>query len=344
MAAGAVQVDAPARVLMSSGHDGEIRAALATSEPGKAVVREMDAFLTRFGYLAANGTDFTEPRWSEDPTLAWRALGRLVEASVRPGTERGETESAAAARDRAHAAVRARLGPVSRAWFSRLLDSTTAYIDRRERLSAAMTEDAHQARRLYLAIGEQLVDRGDLRLRDDVFLLYFDELLALGSGRLEAVVTRARIAARRAELQADAAIDPPETFWGDHPPLDASAVDPADTLTGIPGSAGIVQGYACVIRDPADAPASLSMEHVLVVPFTDAGWMPLFASIGGVVAECGGQLSHTAIVAREYGLPTVVGVPRATRIIRDGQPVAVDGTRGIVYLKHLWPQVHQEEE
>jgi rifampicin phosphotransferase len=343
MAAGAAHVDAPARTRMKSGHDREIREALAESEPGQAVIQEMDAFLSRFGFLATNGTDFTEPRWSEDPTLAWRALARQVEALARPGAERRETEPAATARDRARAAVRSRLGPLSRAWFNRLLNSTAAYIDRRERLSAAMTEDAYQARRLFLAIGERLVGRGDLRLRDDVFLLYFDELRSLSEGRLEPVVARARIGGRRAELDADAAMEPPETFRGEHPPLDTSAVDTSDALTGIPGSAGIIQGYACVIHDPADAPGSLSAQHVLVVPFTDAGWMPLFASVGGVVAECGGQLSHTAIVAREYGLPTVVGVARATRVIRDGQPVTVDGTHGVVYLKHLRPPVRPEE-
>ena len=176
-----------------------------------------------------------------------------------------------------------------------------------------------------------------------MFLLYFDELRALAEGRLEPVVARARVGERRAELAADAAIDPPETFWGEHPPLSPRDVDPGEVLTGIPGCAGVVQGYACVVHDPAAAPASLSSQHVLVVPFTDVGWMPLFASVGGVVAECGGQLSHTAIVAREYGLPTVVAVPRATQVIRDGQPVTVDGTRGVVYLKHLRPQVSQEE-
>jgi pyruvate,water dikinase len=341
--AAAAQMDAPARALMNSRYDREIREALARSEPGKAVIREMDAFLARFGYLAANGTDFTEPRWSEDPTLAWRTLGRLVGAPVPPRLERSETDPAAAARERARAAVRARLGPLSRAWFNRLLDSTVAYIDRRERLSSAMTEDAFQARRVFLAIGGHLAARGDLRAVDDVFLLYFDELLALGEGRLEPVVARARVSARRAELAADALIEPPETFRGEHPPLDTAAVESADVLTGIPGSAGTIQGYACVVHDPAAAPASLSAQHVLVVPFTDFGWMPLFPSVGGIVAECGGQLSHTAIVAREYGLPTVVGVARATRVIRDGQPVTVDGTRGVVYLKHVRPAIPQEE-
>ena len=74
-----------------------------------------------------------------------------------------------------------------------------------------------------------------------------------------------------------------------------------------------------------------------MVPFTDVGWTPLFPGIGGVVAETGGQLSHTSIVAREYGLPAVVSVRQATHMIRDGQPVTVDGDAGRVYLKHVLP-------
>ena len=342
IAAGAADLDDQARRLMKIGPDGEIRRALATSDRGASLLRAMDAYLARFGYLATNGPDFTEPRWSEDPTLAWRALARMLDARGPEPAARGEGD-AAAAREQARRAVRSALGPIARAWFDRLLASTAAYIDRRERLSAAMTADACEARRLFLAIGGRLVQRGDLRARDDVFMLYFDELRALAEGRLEAVVARARIAERRAELEADAAIVPPETFWGEHPPLEAPGIDPGEMLTGIPGSAGVIQGYACVVHDPSAAPASLSRQHVLVVPFTDVGWMPLFASVGGVVAECGGQLSHTAIVAREYGLPTVVGIPNATRLIRDGQPVTVDGTRGIVYLRHVRPAPPGEE-
>jgi pyruvate,water dikinase len=73
----------------------------------------------------------------------------------------------------------------------------------------------------------------------------------------------------------------------------------------------------------------------LVVPFTDVGWTPLFSGIGGIVAETGGQLSHTSIIAREYGFPAVVSVKKATHLIQPGQPVTVDGERGRVYLRHM---------
>ncbi|MGD8463799.1 MAG: PEP-utilizing enzyme, partial [Anaerolineae bacterium] len=92
------------------------------------------------------------------------------------------------------------------------------------------------------------------------------------------------------------------------------------------------EGFARVIHDPADVETPLTRDEILVVPFTDVSWTPLFSGIGGVIAETGGQLSHSAIVAREYGLPAVVNVKHATRLIEDGRRVKVDGTRGRVYL------------
>ena len=98
-----------------------------------------------------------------------------------------------------------------------------------------------------------------------------------------------------------------------------------------------MRGVARVVLDPGEVRGRLTREDVLVIPFTDTAWTPLFPTVGGVVAETGGQLSHTAIVAREYALPTVVSVKGATRLIRDGQPVTVDGGTGRVWLRHLDP-------
>jgi pyruvate,water dikinase len=141
---------------------------------------------------------------------------------------------------------------------------------------------------------------------------------------------------RKAEMAADAQLELPDTLCGDHvlaqPILLA---DEQEYLVGISGSSGLAQGHACVVLDPTQAPASLDRDMILVVPFTDVGWTPLFAGIGGIVAETGGQLSHTSIVAREYGLPAVVSIRGATQLIRDGQPLLVDGDRGRVYLRHL---------
>jgi pyruvate,water dikinase len=129
-------------------------------------------------------------------------------------------------------------------------------------------------------------------------------------------------------------LDLPDTFCGeDVPACSVGSKEPQEVLSGIAGSSGRVEGRARIVFDPAAALLSHDGQDILVVPFTDVSWTPLFMGVGGVVAETGGQLSHSAIVAREYGLPAVVNVKNATRLIREGQRVIVDGTRGKVYLQ-----------
>jgi pyruvate,water dikinase len=199
-----------------------------------------------------------------------------------------------------------------------------------------MSEETYEMRRIFLALAEQLVARGDLAERDDIFFLTYEELRQVVLEEMGAEEAQELVTDRRAEMAADAEIDLPDTICGDHVP--APPILPGDDqeyLVGICGSSGLAQGRACVVLDPAAAPTSLGQDDILVVPFTDVGWTPLFSGIGGIVGETGGQLSHTSIVAREYGLPAVVSVRRATRLISNGQPITVDGNKGRVYLNHV---------
>jgi len=143
-----------------------------------------------------------------------------------------------------------------------------------------------------------------------------------------------KISRRKKKMQLDAVIEPAENVIGDtitDHAIEASTLQ--EFLTGISGSPGLVSGRARIINDPSLAPGDLDRSDILVVPFTDIGWTPLFMGIGGIVAETGGQLSHTSIVAREYGLPAVVGIKNATRVIREGQCITIDGNDGRVYFR-----------
>jgi pyruvate,water dikinase len=135
-------------------------------------------------------------------------------------------------------------------------------------------------------------------------------------------------------MDIDAHLDLPDTIYGDCAPAHSArpSINQA-YLEGLSGSAGRAEGAAHILFNPAQAPATLSKSDILVVPFTDVSWTPLLIGVGGIVAETGGQLSHTSIVAREYGLPAVVNVKRATQVIRDGQAIVVDGNDGRVYLE-----------
>jgi pyruvate,water dikinase len=217
--------------------------------------------------------------------------------------------------------------------FDRLLTSTVALIDLREQVSLLMSEDAFHMRRVFLALADHLVRRGDLTERDDIFYLTYGELLQLVDGEQASDLAKETIRVRKAEMEQDAQIEPPDTVCGDHVPTQPlSLPEDQEYLVGIRGSSGLAEGRARIVLDPSQAPVKLSQEDILVVPFTDVGWTPLLSGIGGIVAETGGQLSHTAIVAREYGLPAVVSVKQATRLIQDGQRVTVDGDSGRVYL------------
>jgi len=308
----------------------ERRARLDMTAEGQALFAAVEAFLSRFGFLSSNGSDFTASTWAENPALIWRAVVRAADSP-----DAAPPEVAAAARESARRRIRSRLGLLPRAVFDRLLASVAAAIDLREAVSLMMSEYSYEIRRLFLAIADRLVTRGDLCEREDLFYLTYDEVKALADRRLQSEEARACIAARRAEIEADARFTPPSVISGE---VDLarrkSWTEPeaAACLTGIAGSSGTAEGRARVVHDPAAAPAVLGRGDILIVPYSDVGWTPLFSSIGGIVAETGGQLSHAAIVAREYGLPAVVGVKNATRLIREGQPVAVDGDRGRVYL------------
>ena len=144
-------------------------------------------------------------------------------------------------------------------------------------------------------------------------------------------------------MERDARIDIPDIFQGETGPFGPAISEEAGYLNGISGSPGRIHGVARVILDPARPPAALTSEDILVVPFTDVGWTPLLPGIRGIVAETGGQLSHTSIIAREYGLPAVVNVRDATRLIQDGELITVDGTRGRVY-RHSAGQSDREGE
>jgi len=322
----------PALLERMAGEEGfDPAAALSASEEGRGLLRRFETFMGRFGYLSANGSDFSEPSWIENPPLIWRTVGRLA---LQPKTAAPSTAASEARREEVLGLVRAGFGPVRRRVFDRLQASTVRYMDCRERVSLIMTEESYWMRRCLLALGARLVERGTIAAPDDVFFLFEDELARVLADPAEAAAAAGKAAARRAELERDAGFEPPDTLCGgEMPPL--GAMPPADAsefLAGIGASPGVVRGRARVVRDPSLAAGSLGPGDVLVVPFTDVGWLPVLAGVGGIVADTGGELSHTSIIAREYGIPAVVSVRNATRLIRDGRTVTVDGAAGRIYL------------
>jgi pyruvate,water dikinase len=313
---------------MASDSGTEPAAELAASEPGRRLLDDFHAFMSRFGFLSASGSDFSEPPWIEHPRMVWHAVARLA---LDPATDR--SGGTGANREAALQDVRAGLGPLRRRLFDWLHGSTVRYMHCRERLSLLMTEETYLMRRCVLALGQRLAERRVVGQAEDIFFLFDNELGRVLRDPAEAAAARSRVAARKAELAGHASVDPPETFCsGEHLAFDPPTADGLEFLSGIGASAGVLKGRAHVVSDPGSDAGRFGPSDILVVPFTDVGWIPALAGIGGVVADTGGQLSHTSIIAREFGIPAVVSVQNATRLIADGQTITLDGAAGRVYL------------
>jgi pyruvate,water dikinase len=169
-----------------------------------------------------------------------------------------------------------------------------------------------------------------LRETEDIFFLRFQELHEVAlSGRVD----EALISERKEAFRSYEALTPPRVLTSDGEAINGAYRRgdlPAGALAGLPVSAGTVEGRARVVLDMAAA--DLEPGDILVTAFTDPSWTPLFVAIKGLVTEVGGHMTHGAVIAREYGLPAVVGVAQATRLIQDGQRIRVDGTAGYVLM------------
>jgi pyruvate,water dikinase len=339
IASRARDLDPAEREILLDGDDRTIRSRLRRTPAGRELVAEFDDFMSRYGFLSSSGTDFTMPPWREHPDLIWKAIGHLATFTA----QCAEPE-AIITRRRSVERVRSQLR-FPRNWFFRhLLRSTRRYVRLRERVSFFMSEDIFHMRRLYLATGEHLARDGWLSERDDIFFLSFEELASIVAGTGDKDLLRKKISERKTKLHTDAAVDLEEVFYGEPRRWCRSGEQMTGPyLQGIAGSFGRARGYARIVMDPIEVKTPLTRHDILIVPHTDVGWTPLFPSIGGIVAETGGQLSHSAIIAREYGLPAVVSVKKATRIIHEGQPIMLDGDTGRVYLEHKTTAEEQRE-
>ena len=286
--------------------------------------------MQKFGHLSANTTNFTETPWIENPKMIWKSIG--TGALHQKKIPDNNTEMI---RSEKREEVQKNLNVLQKPIFLRLLNSTITYLGLREKISLLLSDDTHQFRRLLLSIGDDLVKKGMLEQPDDTFFLFSDELENIIKDNGNVGGFTEIIKQRRRQIDKDAQIVPEDTICGDQiytrPQIDART---SEFLSGICGSSGYRQGYAYVVESPDNVQKRLTADDILVVPYTHVGWTPLFSAIGGIIAETGGQLSHTAIIAREYGIPAIVNVRNAMQLIKTGQRLYIDADAGRIYLKH----------
>jgi pyruvate,water dikinase len=273
------------------------------------------------------------PRWSDDPSHLLGAISnylRLEDPELYPVAQfrRGEAEAEAAITELSRRA--SAVGPLRGQLGNFALRRAHALVGLRESPKFLLVVALGVMRDQLQQVGRELASGGVISQADDVFFLDLrDARRGLAGEDLRDLVADRREAyemeLRRRHIPRLLLSD------GTEPEAVAAAVDrPDGALAGSPASAGTVTGQARVVLDPVGA--HLEPGEILVAPSTDPGWTPLFLTAGGLVMEMGGSNSHGAVVAREYGIPAVVGVPEATQKISTGQLITVDGAAGLVSL------------
>jgi phosphohistidine swiveling domain-containing protein len=284
--------------------------------PGIGPLQEgVGQFLEEFGHLSDSGNDFSSVPWRENPDLVLRMVTRHV---LLPPTAADDKVGL----DDLH------LAPIRRWWLQSLRARARRFRWYREAVSSLYTYGYGLFRPYFLALGERFARRGILASPADIFYLSFAEVRAIVETGGEGERTRSVVNQRKREIEQVRDITPPAIIYGDQPPtVDAQT---NGSLKGIPTSRGRYTGPVRVLLGIQDLDR-LREGDVLVIPFSDVGWTPLFAKASAVVAESGGILSHSSIVAREYGIPAVVSVPGACRLAEDTL-VTVDGFQGQIII------------
>lgn len=275
---------------------------------------QVNTFLNEFGHLSDSGNDFSQEPWRETPELILRII-----ADYDISESEGRTK------------VTFNDLPVKglqRLWTKVLYKRASRFALYREVVSSLYTFGYGLFRDYYLALGESFAKRHIFKDKHDIFYLYADEI----KGIIEKPVVTAQyqtwVDNRKQEIQAVREAIPPAIIYGNEaPPLETKG---HTTLLGIPTSRGYYTGPVKVLQGIKDF--SIVVEgDVLVVPYSDVGWTPLFAKAGAIVSEAGGMLSHSSIVAREYAIPAVVSVANACQL-KQNSLVTVDGFKGEVVI------------
>jgi pyruvate,water dikinase len=272
-----------------------------------------DDFLRYFAWRGSQEMELSQPRWGEDPSALDRMTAHAPRepAAEAPGPE-GWWEKIAA---------EAKLTAAQRAALLPDVQALHTYLGLRETAKHYLMRGYAQIRRVLVELDRRY------RLQGGVFFLTPEELPRLTAGEDLTGLIASRKQRRTAALSLEA---PPVLFSDDLEALGRPvAVEGADELHGAPLSAGVAEGPALVLEQP-DVDAMPAEPYILVCPSTDPAWVPLFVQAKGLVMETGGVLSHGAIVAREFGLPAVGGLPGVVRRLRTGQRLRVDGGRGAV--------------
>jgi pyruvate,water dikinase len=299
-----------------------------------------DAYIERYGERCIEELKLESATLFDDPLPLYRAVGRCARgAAAAIGTpsapDRAGNGPRAGAERRVHEALRPR--PLRRLAFAWVLRRARAHVRDRENLRFERTRVFGRARQIVVELGKRFAAIDCINMQRDVFFLEFDEVLAFAENRATTTDLKGLVGLRKAEWESFRTLPPPperfetrgiicrgHAFEATRP----AAPPEGDAITGVACCPGIVRASVRIVRDPQRT--DLQAGEIIVAERTDPGWVMVFPAAGGLLVERGSLLSHSAIVAREMGIPTIVSLPGVTQWLRDGDQVEMDGGTGRV--------------
>ncbi|MGW6300106.1 phosphoenolpyruvate synthase [Peribacillus butanolivorans] len=291
-------------------------------------------YLSKYGMRCTGEIDITKTRWSEKPTTLVPVILSNIK-NFEPNAsnrkfEQGRKEALKKEQELLDRLKQLPDGEQKAKETKRMIDLIRNFIGYREYPKYGMVNRYFVYKQALLKEAEQLVQAGVIHEKEDIYYLTFEDLYeVVRTNKLDYQI----ISKRKDEYKLYEKLTPPRVITSDGEIIVGEYKREnltAEAIVGLPVSSGIIEGRARVILKMEDA--DLEDGDILVTTFTDPSWTPLFVSIKGLVTEVGGLMTHGAVIAREYGLPTVVGVENATKLIKDGQRIRVNGTEGYIEI------------
>ncbi|MFS0855469.1 phosphoenolpyruvate synthase [Paenibacillus taichungensis] len=314
--------------------EDEFMVELVKVEGGQETRDAIQDYLDKYGMRCAGEIDLTRTRWTEKPiTLVPLILGNIKNFEPNASKRKFEQGRQEALKKEQEILDRLKLlpdGEQKAKETKRMIDLVRNFIGYREYPKYGMINRYFVYKQALLKEAERLAQAGVIAEKEDIYLLTFEELREVVRTNIldEKIITQ-----RKNDYKFYEKLTPPRVLTSDGEIITGQYKRenlPTEAIVGLPVSSGVIEGRARVIFNIEDA--DLEDGDILVTPYTDPSWTPLFVSIKGLVTEVGGLMTHGAVIAREYGLPAIVGVEKATQRIKDGQRIRVHGTEGYIEI------------
>jgi len=321
------------KIILSDEDWKETRKKINEVVKGEQFLESWDEFMYRHGHHCRGEMDVFNARWAETPDYLLSILRNYIHGIEQTDPLANYSRYAQQREELAQLCRKRLKNPVKRAIFNYLLTHAQRFVPIRENSKSNFARITTIWRKMLLELGKRLHKNEILSNAEDIFFLRLEEIEPVTQNKADFDVKKT-IVSRRGEYEKNKSVMPPKVVIGKFDPDDytPNVVDTkVEVLNGLAVSSGVVTGKARVILK-ADTDEQVLPGEILVAPFTDPGWTPYFMPAAAIVMDIGGMLSHGSIIAREYGIPAVVNVGPATKIIKTGQTIKVDADKGTVKI------------